>query len=464
MNRATFRALLALGWLLSPVVAKTFFGDFQLSPEQSGQILGSFALAPGHKGDVKLILSTPEKPYEDDRAVRLRIFKDDTYTQYQAASTCYEKITKTSFSEPVKFSKNDGLNVYDFQLGLDATWLSRPHYYYFVVDDCSLEVYHGDGEIIPRIHYRLETMNGQSHLSADEMHLQGMYSINLLVSGVLAALMGIIILRQLSHNSSIHAAMLFVMSAGLCDAGSSICEILNLSIYSRTGIGSPVLECLASHLEAVCDSLIALVLLSIAAGWTLPSEVIPMQQHAGSNSVKTLLGGFQSPVKALQAGSPTAMLTILVFVAHIVLAQWGCALDGNFDSYHDFAHLPGKLLMGLRILMGLCLIVCCLQTRMRCPFGMQKFYLRLAVVGTLWFQSLPLVTFACNHVVPYYLRHWTVGTWASVLHCTSIALLSWLVATQNQSFQKYCTELPGHHMFMSSSMPMKFGRGKIRLE
>jgi hypothetical protein len=465
MNRSILNILLAFGLLFSPALSKSFEGDFQLSPSKTGHILGSFALSPGHKGRVQVTLWNPEKAYEDDRAVRLRMFKDEAYTKYQKADSCYQKITHTSFSEPVSFHEENGLHVYDFELSLDATSLRRPHYYYFVVDDCSLEIYSGVDVVegIPRIHYSMEALNDNSHLSADEMHLRGMYTINLFVSGIVAALMAVVIVRQLAHNDSVHAAMFLVMAAGAFDAASSLCEILSLVVYSNNGIGMPFVDFVSTQLSAVCDTLVAVMLLSIAAGWTLPTDVIPMQKNLHSNVCESLLSSFQSPLKGSSAA--TAM-TIGIFVAHSVLAHWGCLYEDNFDSYHDFEHLPGKLLMGLRVLMGLCLVVSCLQTRQRCTVKQQTFYLRLAVIGSLWFQSLPFVTWVCNNAVPYYLRHWTVGTWGAALHCSSIALLSWLVTTQNSSFHKYATDLPS-----LSCMPMgsgdsvwKVGKAKIRLD
>ena len=300
----TLNILLALGLLFSPAVAKSFEGNFQLSPSNPGHILGSFALSPGHHGSVEVILSTSGMAYEDDRGVRLRMFKDAAYGKYQQAESCYEKITHTSFSEPVSFHTNeDGANVYEFDLALDATRLRRPHYYYFVVDDCSLEVDTGEVvEEIPSIHYTLKALNDDSHLSADEMHLRGMYTINLFVSGIMAALMGVVIVRQLAHKNSVHAAMFLVMAAGVFDTASSLCQILSLGVYSIDGIGMPFMNIISTQLGAVCDSLVAVMLLSIAAGWTLPTDMIPMQKKLNQSSFKSLLSSFKSPLR----GSPAA--------------------------------------------------------------------------------------------------------------------------------------------------------------
>jgi hypothetical protein len=392
------------------------------------------------------------------------MFKDEAYMKYQKAKSCYQKITHTTFSEPVSFHEDNGELEYEFDLSLDASLLRRPHYYFFVVDDCSLEMNStGVMEEIPRIHYSMTALNDNSHLSADEMHLRGMYTINLFVSGIIATLMGVVIVRQLAHNDSVHAAMFLVMAAGAFDAASSLCKILSIVVYSNDGVGMPSLDYVSTQLSAVCDSLIAVMLLSIAAGWTLPTDVIPIQNVTSSGCGKSLLSSFQSP---LRGSSAATAMTIGIFLAHAVLAQWGCLYEDNFDSYHDFEHLPGKLLMGLQICMGLCLVLSCFQTRQRCPMKQQTFYVRLAVIGSMWFQSLPFVTWVCSNAVPFYLRHWTVGTWGAALHCSSIALLSWLVTTQNSSFHKYTTDLPSLScMSMGSGCGVwKVGNTKIRLD
>jgi len=184
----------------------------------------------------------------------------------------------------------------------------------------------------------------------------------------------------------------------------------------------------------VCDSLVALLLLSVAAGWTLPSDIIAVQQNA--TPMQKLLGGLQSPFKALKAFNPTAVLAIAIFVSHVVLAQWGRMYNEDFDSYHDLEHLPGKILMINRIVLGVCMMACCFSTRMRCPPSLRPFYMQLTAIGTIWFLSLPVLTWVANSLVPYYLRHRAVGVWGAILQTSGILLLSWLVTSQSTSYHK----------------------------
>jgi hypothetical protein len=75
------------------------------------------------------------------------------------------------------------------------------------------------------------------------------------------------IISQLSQNPSVHAVMFWVLvlAAGTFHAELSRFEIVNLSIYSRNGNGSSILEALSAYFKAFCDFL-------LGGGWTaLPS-------------------------------------------------------------------------------------------------------------------------------------------------------------------------------------------------
>jgi hypothetical protein len=262
-----------------------------------------------------------------------------------------------------------------------------------------------------------------------------LHTVTLLLSGTLALLLGLTIILQMYEKSTVHAAIFLVMAAAACDSFSSMFELIHLSLYSQNGIGSYVLDAVSAHLEAVCDSLVALLLLSVAAGWTLPSDVVKVQHNA--SAMQKMLGGFQHPFSALRSFTPTAVLAIIIILSHVILAQWGRIYNDDFDSYHDLEHLPGKLLMFWRILLGLGMLGCCISTRMRCPPSLQRFYLQLAVVGTMWFQSLPALTWVVNTTVPYHMRHRTVGIWGATLQTSGIVLLSWLVTSHSTAYHRF---------------------------
>ncbi|VEU39000.1 unnamed protein product [Pseudo-nitzschia multistriata] len=249
-------------------------------------------------------------------------------------------------------------------------------------------------------------------------------------------------------------------------------ELIHLSLYAHNGIGSYAMDALSAHLEAVCDSLVALLLLSVAAGWTLPSDVVAVKQNA--TAIQKLLDGFQSPFEALSALSPTAFLAIAIFLCHVVLAQWGRMYNDDFDSYHDLEHLPGKFLMLNRIILGFCMMACCLSTRMRCTPSLRSFYLQLTIIGTLWFLSLPLLTWFVNALIPYHKRHRVVGVWAAVFQTSGITLLSWLVTSHSTSYHKLShlsstsdnltDALSRRSSGKGEARTWMFGKNKVRLD
>jgi hypothetical protein len=298
---------------------------------------------------------------------------------------------------------------------------------------CLLEFYMHD-DSIPVVKYELQTWDNGSHVAADESHLRNLHTWTFIVSGLIAMGLGMSIMVTLYEKSTVHAAMVWVMAAASCDSLSSLLEIIHLSLYAHDGVGSYFLDCVSAHLEALCDALVALLLLSVASGWTLPSDVIAVQHNAGM--VQKVLGGLQSPFGALRSFSPSAVLALSIIVLHVVLAQWGRMYNDDFDSYHDLAHLPGKVLMFFRIFLGICLLICCFQTKSRCPTSLHGFYLKLAVIGAFWFMSLPVLTWFVNTAVSYHNRHWTVGMYGALMQTSGLALLTWLVTSHSTSYHK----------------------------
>lgn len=462
--------VLLLALLPTLCSAKVISGDFRLSGLNTEYVLGSFAISPKKVGHVSLTF-TSDRPYQMNKDLFVRLIRDDNWPAFQKAPSCTDKVPFSIINEQVSQEHKHKTYQAEVAMPLDNSKDDRSHYYYFVITDCSLEFYMHD-DAIPKVHYQLQAWNDGSHVSADETHLKMMHTITLLVSGVLAILLGMTVMIQLYEKSTVHAAIFWVMAAAACDSFASLIEIVHLSLYAHDGIGSYFLDAVSAHLEALCDSLVALMLLSVGAGWTLPSDVLAVQQNA--NALQRMLGGLQSPFGALTSLTPTAVLAVGIFVIHVVLAQWGRTYNDDFDSYHDLEHLPGKILMLFRILLGLGLLICCFQTRLRCPASLRGFYLQLGIVGTMWFQSLPVMTWIVNTVVPFYLRHRAVGVWGATLQTSAIILLSLLVTSHSSSYHKL-SHMATTNENLTDSLSMSansnsqprtwtFGKSKVRLD
>ena len=506
------------------MMAKKVSGDFKLSGVNSEKVLTSFAVRPEHGAKFELSLSASDM-YETERFLKLRLFKDDAWTNHLKVMTCQDKIRHATHSidivfdyidkkwqlkkqiedviltaaqqakyDPRKVMRNkrkaldrateaeggseeqnklqqQAADVDDAFLSEDERGLigvtkaftaERPQYWYLTLDDCMLEQTNLDGKV-PMLHFDLEIVNAlepierverdlaeldpvgrqkrgrikkfrQSHLSADETNLTTLHTITFLISGGVALFLAMnATLQSTRQGHTVHAAVLWVALAAALDASSSFCEILHLRAYDSNGYGIYLLDALAAHCEALCDSFLILLLLSIGAGWTLPSDAIRMRPN--ENALQQAFTDLTSPLRALV--QPTSLVGIFawgVIGTHVILCQWGRTYNDDFESYHDFAHFPGKLLMFVRVVLGVLFLAGTMRTHLQAKVKqLQDFYLKLAILGLLWFQSLPFVTWAVNTFVPYYRQNPTVFLWTSILQSTSIVLLAFLVTSHSKS-------------------------------
>jgi hypothetical protein len=445
----------ALSWWSAPrASAKTVSGDFTLNGERSEHVLASFAAFPAG-GQLKLLLSG-KTPYPNESHIKLRLYRDLEWARYSKALTCREKVKLAQETRDIQFERVNAVDhrVYEatvqiltFQVSEDeepAGSQRRPHYWYFVVDDCSLEEYFQDNAI-PEIHFELVVFNhvegkhGEvTHLSADEHHLTTLHAVTLITSGMVVFLLTMnIVLKLLDGRATIHFAVLWVAAAATLDAGSSLFELMHLQIYKSNGVGSYWVDAISAHLEALCDALLCLLLLSIAAGWTLPSDVVPVSAPTNGSSIQNLTAGLSRPVASLRKVNAAGVLGLAVVASHVFLAQWGRTYNDNFESYHDFEHAPGKILMIGRIVMGLLFVVASVQTRNKCHSSkLVSFYVKLTSLGLVWFLSLPFLTWMCNRFVPFYLRHPAVFVTSAAAQTLCIALLAWLVTAHSTAYHR----------------------------
>ena len=228
-----------------------------------------------------------------------------------------------------------------------------------------------------------------------------------------------------------------VMGAAAFDALSSVFELMHMNFYRFDGIGWYVLDAYSAYTEALCDAVVCFLLLAIAAGWTLPSDVISVQRgQDNATMIQNILAGLANPTGAESWMNPFTGLLFGLAGVHLVLAHWGLSFNDEYDSYHDLEHIPGKILMALRFGLGVFMLAAVAQTRIKCNASLHSFYNKFAVVGMLWFQGLPAITWFCNSFVAFHQRHPTVIMAGAILQSTSLLLLSWLVAMGGSSYHK----------------------------
>jgi len=453
------------------VDAKHVTGDFKLSGANSEYKVTTFAIRP-EGGRLTMNLESKDL-HANEMHMKLRLYRDREWAQYKKALTCHDKIKLAQQTNPIEFEYNEAeskwvanvlILMFNDKLDKEAEGkkFERSHYWYFVIDDCTLEEYYQDDKT-PRVHYTVDVTNHLprsrrvTHLSADEWNLFESHFFTMLISGLVAAFLGFKIVRTILFASSssttaapgtsrrrpsgtsgsVHASVLWVSVAAAFDSASSFFEMVHIAMYKRNGYGSYISDALSSHFEAVCDALLVLLLVSIASGWTLPSDVIAVNPGA-TNSVQRLLQNLSQPLVNLHRINAVTVLALAVIGSHLILAQWGRTYNDDFESYHDYSHLPGKILMLTRIVAGMLFLIATNQTRTKCQTRQLRiFYKKLMVFGAVWFYSLPVLTWVVNHFVPYYLRNHTVFVGSSFIQCTCIVSVAWLVTSHSSSYHKY---------------------------
>ncbi len=485
------RILFLLCWLSTIACAKRTRGYFRLSGVNTEKVLSSFVVGP--KGGRLTVRLGIDDPYPNDQHLKLRIYNDTVWNKFQKATICTDKIkyamTTTDLSFVVKgtgpLAPKGGkwqavktINLAD--PNDEATKIDVPRYYYFVVDDCSLEQYLQDGAV-PNMYYEITTWNYYGNEKARKTTQMSYDEGHLLFVHEWSCILGLVILLWLVSNvvfrvarkknkRTVHAAALWITAAAALDCLSSLCEVGHLEMYHYNGYGNYALDCLATQLEAVCDALIVLFLLSIGNGWTLPSDVI----SSSGSTVQHLLQDVAKPLSGLMRLNATGIASGLVIVWHMTLAQWGRTYNDDFDTYHSYSHLPGKILMITRVGLGLLFLGSCMQTgyQTKVP-SLKQFYGVLGFLGCIWFQGLPVITFVCNWMLPFHWQYPAVFWASATLQICMIFLLAWLVTWQNSSYHQYShmsatrEEGLGESLACMSSQPREWsvmGKAKVRFD
>jgi len=445
--------------------------------------------------------------YTDERTLRVHLFVDDAWSdKARKAATCSEKVRYASKSLQVVFNFNKGGTdkdgykwVANVSTGLDSSGSDKTQYWYISLDDCSLEQTFHSKEDVPKMDLQytvkdnIPTGRGtfiSSHFSADESGMVRLHFIQVTFSSLLL----IWCLYKIgcaitSPRGQIHIALLIVAFALVCDIFSNISELLHNKLYGYDGVGSYTLDALASHFEAQCDAMVAIVLLLVGSGWTLPSDVVVADAGnnmamLGTNSmVQKLVVGLRNPGLALQqvkSGNPASILVTSTLILHAILAQWGRTYDDDFDCYHSLEHLPGTVLMGYRLILGVAFLISVASVRNsgRCPRALKPFLVKFMLVGISWFVCLPFVATFVSTSIPHHLKHRSLSIGSALTQASSLASLVWLFTADSDAsaYHRLSKVQEGNTSLVSSATSSssvgskapsnfwKFGKTKIRLD
>jgi Rhodopsin-like GPCR transmembrane domain len=433
--------------------AATNSGSFQLTNKKFDHVITSFSIASGAKGLMTAVLLSNER-YQNEDNLKMHLYRDDDWVKVKKAATCEEKTKFARQTVSVRFEQEseDQTRQWGYRkprwrsethLKIEpvevesSDYTPRHHYWYVVMDDCSL-----DSEYSATMHkiqyylqiYNMISQNAITHLSTDEFSLSRIHTFTMFFGSAITLFLFGKISYALGTSGIVHIAKLMVCWATACDVASSVFELLHMNFYRLDGIGWFFLDNMSAYAEAICDGFICFLLLAIAAGWTLPSDVIAIKQGQDNATVlQKILVGLANPAGSDSGINPFSAFFFGSIVTHVGLAHWGLAYNDDYDSYHDLEHTPGKVLMALRSVLGIFMLAATVQTRIKCNASLHSFYAHFAIVGTIWFQGLPCITWICNTFVAFHRRHPTVITAAAVLQSMSLLLLSWLVAVDDAS-------------------------------
>jgi len=438
--RAAFRALLLAFACAGRARAKITTDSARLTGEFTEHEISKFAFSVG-KNPLEVTVWLDEGAEYASDELRVYGYLDDNWDEVTKATTCEEKVKLARWTAPVVLRDGAG------EAG--GTWAPpkgskrwvhtrtisssiRTHVWYFMLADCSLERYL---HRVPLVHYRVMMKDGTSHLPIDEAGLKSLHAANAAAAAGLAVYLAGRAVRTFTGaakkggGATVHAAEVGLFLAAFADAASSWCELAHLLAYERNGTGSYFFDAWSAYAEAVCDALLALMALCIAAGWTLSSH-LGDDEKIGRNPLRTET----FPEKAASAAAPLAAalraplrqrgpaaVGALGFIGfHVALAQWSRMYDDDFDSFHDFEHPPGRIVVWLRVLLACLFVPIALRTQGCAGARLRRFYVGWAFVGTVWLLSLPLVTWFASLFAPY-LRHRLVQIVTAVVQTAALA-------------------------------------------
>mmetsp|Transcript_32 Transcript_32/g.48 ORF Transcript_32/g.48 Transcript_32/m.48 type:complete len:544 (+) Transcript_32:135-1766(+) len=444
------------------VDAKISSGKAHLSGARTEATLAKFAVSASSFVSIDVNL-TAYGMYENEQHLKFHVYSDEDWPKVRKSPLCAEKIKYAEKVLPVIFDyqglqpddrkgsskKSSKVEMYKARIQTEVENPSpnrrnqkdRSRYYYFAIDDCSLELANHDAGV-PDMVYAIRLLNAYrdkkgepvfDHLPADEDGIGLLLVLSIAFSTFLAVILFYKFARTI--GGEVHVAILVVMAACGFNAISALCELLHRMAFSKNGIGVYSLDALSSHFEALSDSMVALILLSIGGGWTLPSDVVG--GGLTNKSANQFWQGVRNPAGSLldliSSGGGSGdrkggILALTIIAVHAGLAQWGRTFDDDFDTYHALEHPPGRALMTLRFVLGLVFVtgVGMVRSGGRCPPSLMSFLTKFGLVGLSYFASLPGVSMFVGSALPYHRRHQALHWGAALVQACSLASLTWL--------------------------------------
>jgi len=258
--------------------------------------------------------------------------------------------------------------------------------------------------------------------------------------------------------------ILLFAAAYSMQAGGTFFEWLHLWHFKRDGAATAtsvdykgfMFDFASALLQCASELTISVVLIALAFGWTFGLEA----QEPLEGQVGKLLSGLHAPGKLLRGlQSPSSLFILLIAASQVVLLIIGRSLAEGSDSFHDFEHWPGVVLLSIRIV--LCAIFLWALRRSRTVESNAEvldFLNRLAWFGAVWFLCLPLLVLVAV-VLPPYRRHQLVAGGSTLVQAAALILLSALFSEGSHYYRMSSLAHLGTGSAMGSAFAAKSGLG-----
>ena len=397
--------------------------------------------------------------YDNPRELSLYIYCDEDWPSVQTATTCREKTQYSRRIEKIVFQHHKHYNneyiggrpdkvAQVFRVQVNLTMHIRTHYWYFMLADCTLEEYYHE---VPPVYYNVEVYNepGDNHLPADEVGLPGLYRLNAFIVLCCLFILVYFTIKKAKDTGNVHIILLLLIFSAFLSFVSSVFEIKHLSVYQRDGVGSSLSNTMAATTGAMCDFVMTFLLLSVSCGWTLSSS-LPMDlaslgfvntKAAHRSAFISIVAQLRRPSTLLSNCNFTGFVLLLLLLFHLILVVWGRQYEDEFDKFHDFEHLPGKIFMLFRVLIGIFFWFAATATiELQGNVGkMASFLSKFRLIGFAWFSCMP----TCVAFAPLwaeYLRHWWITGGTMLCQSFALGFFSFLlIGTKNSLYYRKST-------------------------
>lgn len=407
--------------LADKCLGKVTSGSVLLDGVNTEHEMAKFSYWVGGRGSVEAkfwVEKIDDEVYSSGALTMYAYRGEDVWRQVLKMPTCEQKVSLATWKQPIGRLGEHSIRKPIFQGKRTQVW-------FFTVADCSLEEFF---HTVPVVHYRVETTGPMGrHLPTEEHGMGKLHFFNFVASG------GGTVAYARYNGGNMHVAVAALLFVGIADSLASFFELVHVRAYESNGTGSYFCDALSAQLEALCDATIALLLFAIGAGWTLRASLSddekagrsPLRDETVWEKAASCVAPLVSVLRYPLALPPWILL--LYVGSHLGLAQWSRTYSDDFESFHDYEHLPGRVLVVLRLFMAAAFVPVLLHSQACAGERLRRFYVGWATVGTLWFLSLPVLSVTAS-LFPAHLRHSLVSGGAALSTTAALSLLALLFA------------------------------------